>query len=204
MDMTRDPAPAAAPGSEGSTLERLIAVARARFATDGYPATSLDTIAADAGVTKGSLYHHFDGKADLFSDVFEDEQAALSRRIAEASAREDDPWDAAHAGLRAFLDTYMDPGVQQITLVDAPSALGWEQLRALREPYGLAVMKAALEALAADGRLRFHTIESLAHLLFGALCEAALYIAAAEDRQAARDEMERELERLLETIAPRE
>jgi len=188
---------------DDSTLERLIRVARTRFAEEGFAATSLDTIAADAGVTKGSLYHHFSSKADLFGDVFEDEQAAITRHIAAASASQRDAWDAAYAGVRAFLDAHMDPGVQRITLVDAPSALGWEEMRKLREPYGLALIRAALEALAGTDRLRFRQIDALAHLLFGALCEAVLYIAAADDPGAARRKMERELRALLETIAPR-
>ena len=110
--------------ADSSTLERLIRVARARFAEDGFAATSLDTIVADAGVTKGSLYHHFDSKADLFSDVYEDEQAALTRRVAEAYGSKRDPWAAAYAGMSAFLDAHMDPGMLRITLVNAPSALG--------------------------------------------------------------------------------
>src|SRR3712207_6185194 len=98
--------------TDESTLERLIRVARARFAEDGFAATSLDTVVADAGVTKGSLYHHFESKSDLFSDVFEDEQVALTRRVAEAYASKQDAWDAAYAGLTAFLEAHMDPGVQ--------------------------------------------------------------------------------------------
>ena len=189
--------------AEESTRRRLIRVARDRFAAEGYAATSLDAVAVAAGVTKGSLYHHFAGKADLFTAVFADEQAALTRVVAEAYGAESDPWEAARAGMRVFLDAHMDPGVRRITLVDAPSALGWHAVRKLDAPYGFALMRAALEALAATGRLRHQEIDALAHLLFGALCEAAMSIADADDPQAARRAMQRELEALLETIAPR-
>jgi hypothetical protein len=46
-------------------------------------------------------------------------------------------------------------------------------------------------------------LDALAHLLFGALCEAAMSVADAGDPRSARQEMQRELETLLETIAPR-
>ena len=202
MTTTEDINPPQAFDPDESTLERLIRAARERFAHDGFNGASLDAIVADAGLTKGSLYHHFDSKADLFSDVYEDEQAVLSRRIGQVYAAERDPWDAAYAGIRAFLDVHMDAGVQRITLVDAPSALGWERMRELGAPYGLALMEQALRALAPGG-LRHDDIESLAHLLLGALIEGAMFIARAEDPQDARRRMERELEVLLETLAPR-
>jgi TetR/AcrR family transcriptional regulator, lmrAB and yxaGH operons repressor len=51
---------------EPSTKDRLIAAATRLFRQRGYDGTGLTEILADAGVPKGSLYHHFpDGKADL-------------------------------------------------------------------------------------------------------------------------------------------
>jgi len=186
--------------SAAATVERLIAAAREHFAEDGFAATSLDAVVERAGVTKGALYHHFSGKADLFGDVFEDEQAKLAGRVARASAEHEDPWDAATAGLHAFLDACLDPGVQRIVLIDAPSALGVPAMRDLEAPYGLALIREALRRVRAAGDLPDADESALAHLLFGATCEAAMYIARAEDPRAARDEMEGELRTLLENL----
>jgi len=183
-----------------SNLERLLAAGRRRFAEDGYAATSLDAVVTDAGVTRSTLHHHFESKVDLFGDVFEDEHAELARRTAEAAAAHDDPWEAAVAGLRAFLDALLDPAVQRITLVDAPGALGPQLMRELEAPYGLALVRHALERIRATGGLVDRETEPLAHLLFGAVGEAALYIARAEDQQAARDLMDGELSALLESL----
>ncbi len=45
-----------------ATREALLAAGRDLFGTRGYTETSLDAIVAEAGVTKGALYHHFSGK----------------------------------------------------------------------------------------------------------------------------------------------
>ncbi len=37
------------------------------FAQDGYEGASMSRIAAWAGVSKGTLYNYFDGKAELFA-----------------------------------------------------------------------------------------------------------------------------------------
>jgi TetR/AcrR family transcriptional repressor of lmrAB and yxaGH operons len=51
---------------EPSTRDRLVQAATRLFRQRGYDGTGLTEILAQAGVPKGSLYHHFpDGKADL-------------------------------------------------------------------------------------------------------------------------------------------
>ena len=53
-----------------STFEKICAVATSHFATYGYDASSLNTIAEAVGIRKASLYSHFQSKNDLFSTVF--------------------------------------------------------------------------------------------------------------------------------------
>ena len=52
------------PAEERRSL--IVAAAAARFAESGYDGTTLDEIAADAGVTKPVLYRHFGSKKDLY------------------------------------------------------------------------------------------------------------------------------------------
>jgi AcrR family transcriptional regulator len=51
------------PGKERQVLDGAAAV----FARDGYEGASMSRIAAEAGVSKGTLYNYFAGKAELFS-----------------------------------------------------------------------------------------------------------------------------------------
>ncbi|MFC0581968.1 TetR/AcrR family transcriptional regulator [Micrococcoides hystricis] len=51
----------------GTARERLLDAAAKRFYDDGVNATGIDTITAEAGVAKKSLYNNFSSKTDLVS-----------------------------------------------------------------------------------------------------------------------------------------
>ena len=55
----------------------ILAVAREHFARDGRDGASLNRIIADAGISKTSAYHYFDGKEDLFAAVAADTAARV-------------------------------------------------------------------------------------------------------------------------------
>ncbi len=54
----------------------ILASAARVFDAHGYAATKMGAIAADAGVSKGSLYNYFESKQDLFMQVFGAELAS--------------------------------------------------------------------------------------------------------------------------------
>jgi AcrR family transcriptional regulator len=185
--------------SEATTSE-VIAAARKLFAEAGYAATSLDAIAAAAGMTKGAIYHHFSNKRDVFRAVYEQERARLSEIERDAYSRRRDPWQGFTAACLAFLEASLDPGVQRITILDAPGALGWETIR---ETYGrdaLAMMTFALEESMRAGRLRKRPVEPIAHALHGAIEELAMHIAHAKDQRAALRTASAELKRVLDAV----
>jgi AcrR family transcriptional regulator len=68
------------------TRQRLIDAAIERFAADGL-GTSFDAVAADVGVTKGALYHHFGSKEGLVEAVYKEAVRRHADRVIEASAR---------------------------------------------------------------------------------------------------------------------
>lgn len=182
--------------SDATTAE-LVQRARALFASDGYQATSMDDVVAAAGVTKGALYHHFGGKRELFQAVYEREQERLAAIVDEAYAGQTDPWDGFDAGCRAFLQASLDPGVQRITLLDAPSVLGWEGMRDIEARYSLELLSQGLEAAIGAGRIAPRHVRPLAHLLLGAICEGAMMVARSADQTAATDDVLREVSTIL-------
>jgi AcrR family transcriptional regulator len=161
-----------------ATTSLLVGVARDVFARDGYAATSLNAIVNGAGVTKGALYHHFDGKQALFRAVYEAEWRQLTGVIAEAYRRERDPWDGFHAGVEAFLNALLDPQVQRILLVDAPGALGEQAVLADTAGGGsLPQIERGLRHAMETGSIAKRPVEPLAHMIYGAVCATAQLVA---------------------------
>jgi len=147
-----------------------------------------EEIVRAAGVTRGALYHQFRDKADLFAAVAEEVEAEISERIAAGAGAATDPVDALRAGARLFLDACAEPEVERIILLDAPAVLGWEAWRALAGRYGLGLVRLGLQSAMDAGAIVPQPIAPLAHILIGALDEAALYVAGAENPAAAREE----------------
>jgi AcrR family transcriptional regulator len=182
--------------NSAATRAALIKIARKFFAERGYAATATEDIVRRARVTRGALYHHFKDKQDLFKAVLHEEQLKLAARCAEAAARESDPWRAVMVANEAFLEACLDPAVQQIILIDAPAVLGLEGFRQSDESYYLAGMKAAIEAAIAAGSIEKQPVEPLAHMILGAMNEAARLIAHAPDKERARREVSESANRM--------
>jgi len=183
-----------------ATTTALVDAARELFARDGYAATSLAAVAARADVTKGAVYHHFDGKQQLFEAVFTREVERMATPLVAAYARKKDPWDAFKAGCRAFLDECLDPELQRIVLLDALTAIGWEQVRRLEGPL-LEMMQLGILQAAEAGRIAPRPPEPLAHFLYGALCETAMIVARADDQKVAHRQAITEIGRILDGLA---
>ena len=180
-----------------ATRAALLRVARKLFTERGYAESATEEVVRRARVTRGALYHHFRDKQDLFKAVLHEEQMKLAASIKAVAAREPDPWRALVAGCHAFLDACLDPTVQQILLIDAPAVLGWEGCREADAMYYLAGVKAALQAAIDKGIIPPEPIDALARIILGALNEAAMLIAHAEDEEAARRDVRDVVDKLL-------
>jgi AcrR family transcriptional regulator len=82
------------------TRARILDVARRAFAEQGYDATTNKTLAAEAGITTGALYHYFASKLDLYVAVHADVQALVYEQFEAAVA----PADTFIGRLEAVLD----------------------------------------------------------------------------------------------------
>ena len=61
--------------------EQVLAAATRAFARSGFAATSLDDIAAEAGVSRVILYRHFESKTELYRAVLERARARLAAGV---------------------------------------------------------------------------------------------------------------------------
>ena len=186
-----------------ATRAKLIAAARELFAKRGYAAVATEQIVNRARVTRGALYHHFADKRDLFLAVHEELEAEGVERIAAAlaEAEGEDPIEAMKIAVRAFLDGALEPGRARITLIDAPSVLGWAEWREIDARHGLGLASAALQAAMDAGRIKDQPVAPLAGILVAALGEAGIMVATADDPAAARAEVEGALESLIDGLS---
>jgi AcrR family transcriptional regulator len=185
-----------------ATRTALIAAARQLFTEHGYDDVATEEIVRAAGVTRGALYHHFGGKAELLEAVYERLEAESTERVARVVLGSDleSPLEAMKAGIEAFLDECAKPELQRIALRDAPAVLGWNRWREIAAANGLGLIEASLAAAIEAGEIRALPVKPLAHLLLGALDEAAMLIAR-DDDPVARAEVTAVLLALLESLA---
>jgi AcrR family transcriptional regulator len=183
-----------------ATRTALSAAARQLFTERGFAATSTTEIVERAGVTRGALYHHFAAKDDLFRAVFEQLEGEVTEHVAQEALTSADPLEQLRRGTRAYLDACIDPAVQRVVLLDGPSVLGWETWQEIEQRYGYGLVVAGVEAAMAAGLIASQPVEALAHVLFGALTEAGMVVARADDPRASRTEMEAAMDRLLDGL----
>jgi AcrR family transcriptional regulator len=180
-----------------STRAKLIRAARELFAGKGYASVGTEEIVRRAGVTRGALYHQFAGKEDLFLAVYEEVEQELTERVAATLGDLASPFAELRAGVRFFLEACRTPEVQRIVLIDGPAVLGWERWREVAERYGLGMIEAVVGAAIEAGEIAELKPDLLAHLLMGALDEAALLVVR---DPSATDAVAATLERMLDGL----
>lgn len=163
-----------------ATRARLIRAARNAFATRGYAASSMDELTADAGLTRGALYHNFGGKQGLLQAVIDQIDGEMLVRMRAARQKAASLWDGFMDESIAYLEMALEPEIQRIMLLDGPAVLGdpsqWPGQNAC-----LGTTMDTLHALIEEGTVRPVDVEAAARLLNGAALNAALWIAAADD-----------------------
>ena len=185
------------------TVKKLINIATEEFASKGYAGASAETIVQKAGLTRGALYHHFKNKVGLFSAVFEAAQEEIGRRVEKNTEKTEDPWEQLIFGCRAFLEASSDPTLQQIVVIDGPAVLKWETVRQIDltlEQGSLSLLKECIKELRDQKIIQALPVEALAHLLSGAMDEAAVWIAQSEDPQLSLSQAQKTLEVLLSSL----
>lgn len=186
-----------------ATRDALVTAARPLFAAHGFAAVSTEAIVRAAGVTRGAMYHQFADKTELFAAVFEAVEAEVTQRIGAAAlaAGASDPVAAMKLGAGSWLAACAEPEVHRIVLVEAPAVLGWERWREIGLRYGMGLVQALLAHAMDVGRLRRQPVTPLAHVLIGALDEAAMYVARAGEPARARSEVLAVLDDLIDALA---
>ncbi len=176
------------PRSRVETMEenraKLIAAARKAFAEKGFAAASMDDLAADAGLTRGALYHNFGDKKGLLAAVVAEVDGEMATRARKAALRKKSGWEQLLAEGAAYIEMALEPEVQRIVLLDGPAFLGdpsqWPSQNAC-----LQMTRQAVAGLVSDGTIKPVDVDAASRLLSGAALTAALWVAASENPRSA-------------------
>jgi AcrR family transcriptional regulator len=168
------------------TRGKLIAAARHAFATKGFAGAAMEDFTAECGLTRGALYHHFDGKKGLFEAVVAQINAETAVRLQADIDEAGSAWDRFINESVASIKMALDPEFQRIMLRDGPAVLGdpsqWPSRSACIE-----CATQSIRALIADGLAKQVDPEAAARLITGAALSASLWIASVADPRAVSD-----------------
>jgi AcrR family transcriptional regulator len=212
----KDPLPTSTRAPSGdATRDALVSAARDLFGTTGYAGTPVEAIVRAAGLTKGAFYHHFESKQEIFLQVFEDVKRELSRAafvthlssgepeaeaIPSPEQSDSEIWDDLLARCRRYIELHVEPSVRRIVLLDARAVLPQDDWRKVEHEHGVVLIRADLRRLTHRHVIRPVPLPPLARLLAGALDEACMLVAEADDPPTALDEAMGVIEVLLEGL----
>lgn len=184
-----------------ATRTSLLATARQELAKHGYADTSMDELTAQAGLTRGALYHHFGDKKGLLAAVVAQIDDEMNTRLQAISDQAEDPWQGFRSRCRAYLEMALEPEIQRIVLRDARAVLGGASPDSQR--HCLHSMQTLISALIAQGIVASADARALASLIYGSLAEAAFWIAEGEDGTARMEQAAVGLDLLLRGLLVR-
>lgn len=168
------------------TRAKLIAAARKAFAEKGYAAASMDDLTAEAGLTRGALYHNFGDKKGLLQAVVDQMDAEMLARMGAAREAAESLWQGFLDEGVAYIEMALEPEIRRIMLLDGPAVLGdpsqWPNQNAC-----LVTSTRTIQALIDEGTAKPVDAEAAARLVNGAALNAALWIAASDDPRATHD-----------------
>jgi AcrR family transcriptional regulator len=167
------------------TRAKLIAAGRKAFGERGYADASMDDFTAEAGLTRGALYHHFGDKKGLLEAVVRQIDAEMAERLKAISAAAATRWEGFVLENIGYVEMALEPEIQRILLRDGPAVLG-DPSRWPSADGCIAAIRANLEQLQADGVVRDDIdADVAARLVSGASTDAAMWIANAPDAASA-------------------
>jgi AcrR family transcriptional regulator len=166
-----------------ATQHALQTAARRLWGARGFAEVGTPEIAEAAGVTRGAMYHQYADKTALFVAVIQAVEAEVMERLQAIvlAAQPNTPAQALRIAADAWLDIASEPDIRQLVLLDAPNVLGWNRFREISQRYAYGMTEQLLSAAIEAGEIQPLPVRTLGTVMLGALDEAAMCLAGAED-----------------------
>lgn len=155
----------------------IISAARKLFAEHGFSQVSTAQIAHAAGLTTGALFYHFKNKKNLLFVVVQQMQRRFDIDIFEETAQESTVFERMLASARETLRLSQRPEYVRLVLKDAPTHLGYGELKQIDADNILKNIEPALRIMAGDANLPDPAVRIMALLILGLLNEACFAMA---------------------------
>lgn len=174
MARTQSPpaTPAAAPKSRKGALTRarLLEAAKQVFEESGFLDARISDIADRAGLSHGSFYHYFDSKEQIFREVAEAQEAALTAPPDGDEAPPTDEWDRIRRANRRYFERYRANGkimgvIEEVSRYDGPV----NEARMRRQRHFAERTERAIRRLQAAGQADAAIDPELASLALGSM-----------------------------------
>jgi AcrR family transcriptional regulator len=182
-----------------ATRSALIAAATECFVQSGYETTSTEAVLSRAGVSRGALYHHFAGKADLMAAVFEAVTLSTLERARSAAATTPGVREGVSAALKAWLRAVLEPAPRRIILEAGPAVLGFARAREIEARLTVHPLRTRIEQAVRQGETACASPDLTARLLNAMVAELAL---AAMERGEPVAELDRQIETVVRAMLP--
>jgi len=146
------------------------------FSESGYRGATMDDIAANAGLVKGTLYYHFKSKEEIFNFIVEEGLQILQNQVMEIQNMDIDPIKRLIKICRiqlTFLYGYTD-----FFKVVMSQLWGTENRQnELRQKIGRYIneIEVNIKAAMKNGQIKEGDTELIAFQFFGSLCSSAIY-----------------------------
>jgi len=161
------------------------------FSQSGYSEATMDDIAVNAGVAKGTLYYHFKSKEEIFKYVISEGMEVITEEMEEATKNIADPIQKIVAVCKVqFGLVYRNRDFFKVVMSQL-----WGQesrqfeLREVVKVYIASIERFLKEAMEA-GALKKGETKFMAYTLFGSICSGAIYELINDDLKSIDDLME--------------
>lgn len=171
------------------------------FSKSGYNSATMDSIAADAGVAKGTLYYHFKSKEEIFNFIIKEGMRVIKEKIESVANKQEDTLSKIKVLCKIQLGLVHD---SRDFFKVVMSQLWGQELRQLelRESINkyICYMQAYLQEAMNEGVVKKGDSYLMSYTLFGMICSASIYELINENEKNVEELINSLLQNILEGI----